>query len=80
MEELARKRIQLIGVTFRTRTPAEKAAVVAALRAGIDLDGAAEQLRPIVDRTLDWTSVLEAQTELARNAHVGKIVLRVEGA
>jgi NADPH:quinone reductase-like Zn-dependent oxidoreductase len=79
MEELARKRIELIGVTFRTRTPAEKADVVAALRAGIDIDGAADALRPIVDRTLDWTRALEAQTELGRNAHVGKIVLQVEG-
>jgi NADPH:quinone reductase-like Zn-dependent oxidoreductase len=79
MEELARKRVELIGVTFRTRTPAEKADVVAALRAGIDIDGAADALRPLVDRTLDWTRALEAQTELGRNAHVGKIVLQVEG-
>jgi NADPH:quinone reductase len=77
MEELARKRLELIGVTFRTRTQAEKADIVATLRAGIDLDGAAEALRPIVDRTLDWTKALEAQAELARNAHVGKIVLQI---
>lgn len=77
LEELARKRLELIGVTFRTRTLAEKADLVAALRAGIDLDGAAEVLRPIVDRTLDWTMALEAQAELARNTHVGKIVLEV---
>jgi NADPH:quinone reductase-like Zn-dependent oxidoreductase len=79
MEELARKRVELIGVTFRTRTPAETAAVVAALRAGIDIDSAAEELRPIIDRTLDWTRALEAQTELGRNAHVGKIVLEIGG-
>jgi NADPH:quinone reductase len=77
MEELARKRVELIGVTFRTRSAAEKAAIVAALRAGVDLDAAADALRPIVDRTLDWTRALEAQTELGRNAHVGKIVLEV---
>jgi NADPH:quinone reductase len=77
MEELARKRVELIGVTFRTRSPAEKAAVVAALRADVDLDAAADALRPVVDRTLDWTRALEAQTELGRNAHVGKIVLEV---
>lgn len=79
MEELARKRVELIGVTFRTRTPAEKVAIVSALRDGIDLDGAADALRPIIDRTLDWSRALEAQTELGRDAHVGEIVLEIGG-
>jgi NADPH2:quinone reductase len=77
MEEMARKRLELIGVTFRTRTPAEKAAVVAALREDIDLVSAADALRPIIDRTFDWTRALEAQTELSHNAHIGKFVLEI---
>jgi NADPH2:quinone reductase len=77
MEEMARKRLELIGVTFRTRSPAEKAAVVAALREDMDLVDGADALRPIIDRTYEWTRVLEAQTELSRNAHVGKFVLEI---
>jgi NADPH:quinone reductase len=77
MEEMARKRLELIGVTFRTRSPAEKAAVVAALREDIDLVDAADALRPIIDRTYEWTRVLEAQTALSRDEHVGKLVLEM---
>jgi len=79
MEELARKRIELIGVTFRTRSLAEKAAVVATLREAVDLVGAADALRPIIDRSFEWTRALEAQTELSRNEHVGKFVLEIGG-
>jgi NADPH:quinone reductase-like Zn-dependent oxidoreductase len=77
LEELARKRIEIIGVTFRTRTPIEKAAVVAGLRDDVDLESAADSLRPLIDRTLPWTDVLEAQTLMAHNQHFGKIVLNV---
>ncbi|MET7353918.1 zinc-binding dehydrogenase [Streptomyces mirabilis] len=51
MEELARKRLEITGTTFRTRTPDEKAEVVRALRAGIDLNSAADAFRPVIDRT-----------------------------
>jgi NADPH:quinone reductase-like Zn-dependent oxidoreductase len=77
MEELARKRLEIVGTTFRTRTPAEKAAVVEALRADLDLVRSADALRPVVDRTFAWTEALRAQTELGRNIHTGKIVLEV---
>lgn len=77
MEELARKRVSVIGVTFRTRTPQDKADVVAALRRDVDFDAATDALRPLVHRTFDWTDALGAQTELAKNEHVGKIVLQV---
>jgi NADPH2:quinone reductase len=77
MEELARKRLEIIGTTFRTRTLEEKARVVAELCAGVDLVGAAGRLRPIVDRVLPWTSALQAQDALAAGDHVGKIVLQV---
>ncbi|MFF0160317.1 zinc-binding dehydrogenase [Streptomyces sp. NPDC005263] len=77
LEELARKRLEIIGTTFRTRTPDEKAEVVRALRAGIDLNSAADALRPVVDRTFPWTQALEAQAALERSHHLGKIVLEV---
>jgi len=78
LEELARKRLEIIGTTFRTRTPAEKAKVVADLRDGVDLEAAADRLRPVVDRVLPWTKVREAQKAL-EGAHLGKIVLAVNG-
>jgi len=78
LDELARKRLEIIGTTFRTRTPAEKAKVVADLRDGVDLEAAADRLRPVVDRVLPWTKVREAQKAL-EGAHLGKIVLAVNG-
>lgn len=76
MEELARKRVELIGVTFRTRSDEEKFAITHALRQ-VDLEAHADALRPLIHRTYPWAKVLEAQEELASNTHVGKIVLEI---
>jgi NADPH2:quinone reductase len=78
MEELARERLEMIGTTFRTRTDDEKVAVVETLRSGLDLVGSADILRPLVDRTFPWSEALAAQSALARNTYLGKIVLEVE--
>lgn len=78
MEELARKRVEIIGTTFRTRTPEEKAAIAQGVRTGIDLERHAEALRPVVDRTFSWFKALDAQEALSQNSHVGKIVLEIE--
>ena len=75
MEAVALKRLRLLGVTFRTRDAAEKADVVAALRAETDLGN--EALRPTIDRVLSWTEAQQAQDLLAANSHLGKIVLAV---
>lgn len=77
LEEFARKRLELIGTTFRTRTPQQRAAAVAALREGVDLEDAVDALRPLVHRTFPWTEALVAQDALLRNEHVGKLVLEV---
>nr|WP_277612379.1 zinc-binding dehydrogenase [Cryobacterium lyxosi] len=73
LEALAFKRISIIGVTFRTRDAAEKAAIVAALLS--DVEPAFEALRPSIDRILPWTEVQQAQDLMAANSHLGKIVL-----
>jgi NADPH:quinone reductase-like Zn-dependent oxidoreductase len=39
MEELARKRLEIIGTTFRTRTIAEKARIVKDVCSGVDPEG-----------------------------------------
>lgn len=73
LEALAFKRLSLIGVTFRTRDAQEKAAIVAALRSGVDLDD--EALRPRIDRVMPWTEARQAQDLMAANSPLGKIVL-----
>lgn len=78
LEELARKRLEIVGTTFRTRSPQEKASVVSALRADVDLEQHADALRPIIDQTLSWFKALDAQEALAHNTHVGKIVLEIQ--
>lgn len=77
METVALKRLEIIGVTFRTREPEEKAAIAAGVRSLLNTLGASEALRPIIDRTLPWTRAEKAYEVMERNAHLGKIVLEV---
>jgi NADPH2:quinone reductase len=75
LDLLALKRLQLIGVTFRTRTLDERIAI--AQRCATDIlpalaDG---RLQPLIDRTFPLDEALEAQGYMASNAHIGKIVL-----
>lgn len=75
LDELARKRVSLIGVTFRTRTPEERFAVV---RATLDHVGdavAAGVLRPPIHATYPLAEAEAAQEALARDEHLGKLVL-----
>lgn len=73
LDELARKRIELIGVTFRTRTEDEVAEVVRAALA--DVGDRLEALRPRVERTYTSGDVTVAMDDLARNEHLGKLVV-----
>lgn len=73
LDELARKRIELVGVTFRTRTTDEVRAVVRAL-----LDDLGERLAevgPRIDQVFPLEQARAAQDALAANRHVGKLVL-----
>ena len=73
----ALKRIDYIGVTFRTRTVDEVRAINAAMRA--DIWEAVEDgtLSLPVDRTFPLAQAAEAQAHMRANAHFGKIVLTV---
>lgn len=73
LDELARKRLTLVGVTFRTRDAHERAEVVRACMASVG-DRLAE-LRPRVDSSFPLAEAAAAQDALARNEHVGKLVL-----
>ncbi len=77
LDLMARKRLQLIGVTFRTRTLDERIAI--AQRCGTDmLPALAEgRLHMLIDRVFPLDEALEAQGYMASNAQIGKIVLTV---
>jgi len=73
----ALKRIEYIGVTFRTRTPQEVREVVRLMRA--DLWGAVEAgtLSLPIDRTFPLDEIVQALAVMRANQHFGKIVITV---
>jgi NADPH:quinone reductase len=73
----AMKRIDYIGVTFRTRSVEEVREIVRAMRA--DLWGHVEsgKLRLPIDRTFPLDKAAEALAHMRANAHFGKIALVV---
>jgi NADPH:quinone reductase-like Zn-dependent oxidoreductase len=73
----AMKRIDYIGVTFRTRSPEEVREIVRAMRA--DLWGHVEsgKLKLPIDRTFPLDQAAAALAHMRANAHFGKIVLVV---
>jgi NADPH2:quinone reductase len=77
LELLAFKRLQLIGVTNRTRTIEEKVAIARGVASDL-LQGLADgRLRPVIDRVFPLDQASEAQAYMASNAQIGKIVLKV---
>jgi NADPH2:quinone reductase len=73
----ALKRIDYIGVTFRTRTPQEVREIVRLMRA--DLWGAVEagKLSLPIDRTFPLDEIAQALAVMRANQHFGKIVITV---
>jgi NADPH2:quinone reductase len=77
LNELSRKRLHLIGVTFRSRTLDEFAAVVQSAAHDLGEAVAARKLRSPVDRVFPLARATEAHERMRGNAHLGKIVLKV---
>jgi NADPH:quinone reductase len=73
LDELARKRLALVGVTFRTRSKAEGTEVVR--RCVQDLGDQLTRFRPRIDRVFALDQILDARALMQSNEHVGKIVL-----
>ena len=73
----ALKRIDYIGVTFRTRTPDEVRAIVKAARADLWPAIEAGKLSLPIDKTYPLAQAAEALAHMKANAHFGKIVLVV---
>jgi NADPH2:quinone reductase len=73
----ALKRIDYIGVTFRTRSPEEVRAIVAAARKDLWPAIEAGKLSLPIDKTFPLAEAAEALAHMKANAHFGKIVLVV---
>ena len=73
----ALKRIDYIGVTFRTRTPEEVREIVRLMRADLWPAVEAGKLTLPIDKTFPLEEVTEALAMMRANQHFGKIVLRM---
>jgi NADPH:quinone reductase len=72
----ALRRISYVGVTFRTRSRAEVAAIVRRVRAELTPALAQGALRMPIDRTFEWHELHDALAHMRANRHFGKIILR----
>jgi putative PIG3 family NAD(P)H quinone oxidoreductase len=77
---LLARRLSVIGSTLRSRSAAEKAAIVGGFRARFGPDLESGKLRPVVDRVLPLARAAEAHRLLESSEHFGKVVLRVAPA
>ena len=75
MDLLALKRIALIGVTFRTRTPEEIAVLIAAMQRDLWPHVIARRIHLPIDRVYPLDEAGAAHERMRANAHLGKIVL-----
>ena len=73
----AMKRIDYIGVTFRTRSLEEVREIVRAMRADLWPHVESGKLKLPIDRTFPLDKAAEALAHMRANAHFGKIVLVV---
>lgn len=78
LDEVARKRVSIIGVTFRTRSLEES--LVCGERFAADLLGAFESgaLKPVLDRTFPFDRIADAHAYMLSDAQVGKIVVTMD--
>ncbi len=71
----ALRRIQYVGVTFRTRSVQEVRVVYERMRQDLGEALAAGQLSLPIDRSFPFEEAAQALAYMARNAHFGKVVL-----
>jgi NADPH:quinone reductase len=71
------KRLEIFGVSNRLRNAAERAETVAGFKRDCLSWFADGSIQPLVDRVFDFDAITEAKAYFDRNAHVGKVVLRM---
>ncbi len=75
LDEIARKRAKIIGVTFRTRTPEESLACSERFTAHLLGAVTSGALKPVLDRAFPFERLLDAHKYMLSDAQTGKIVL-----
>jgi NADPH2:quinone reductase len=80
LDELSRKRVSVVGVTFRTRSRQQAADVFGAAGAVLGPALADGRLTVLVDRTFDLAEAAAAEDYLGTGTHIGKVVLVVDRA
>ena len=71
------KRASVHATSLRARPPAQKAAIVQAVLAGVWPAIEAGEVRPVIDRVLPLEQVADAHRLLEESSHIGKVVLAV---
>jgi len=74
----AMRRIEYIGVTFRTRSKAEVAQIVSRWRADLWQGVASGKLSLPIDSTFGFDDLAQALEHMRKNNHFGKIVLTID--
>jgi NADPH2:quinone reductase len=77
LDEFSRKRIRMIGVTFRTRSMDERIAAIAAFEDDILPALANGKVYPVVDSVFPLQEAAIAQERMRENKHFGKIILKI---
>lgn len=78
LDEFARKRIQMTGVTFRTRTFEERCAVISRFVTGLLPALENGDVRPVWDRSFDWADYADAESHLRSGDQFAKVLLSVK--
>jgi NADPH:quinone reductase len=77
MDLLALKRLQLMGVSNRLRTPEQRADCVTRFWSDLSEVLRTGALKPRVDREFSWGEASAAQAYLEAGRHIGKVVINV---
>ena len=75
LDLLSLKRIALIGVTFRTRSPEEVQVLIAAMQRDLWPHVTSGRIALPIDRVFPLDQAAAAHAHMRANAHLGKIVL-----
>ena len=77
LDEFSRKRITMVGVTFRTRTPEERFEVVRRFREEVVPLLTTGAVRPVVDRAFPLSALQDAEDYMKASQGLGKILIDV---
>lgn len=75
LDEVARKRVSIIGVTFRTRSLEESLTCGERFAADLLADFSTGALKPVLDRTFPFEQIADAHAYMLSDVQIGKIVV-----